>query len=70
MSKAKIDYIPYNKGKRKKISDRKVCRVCNIEKNISDFTKQGYWGRNMCKKCRNERLTKKRTSVSGNLTLV
>jgi len=65
MKKAKIGYVPFNKGKRKLIESRKTCRVCGMEKEITDFTPRQEWYTNTCKECRNKKLKEK-----SNVTVV
>lgn len=60
MRKAKIGYTPWNKGKTSENPENRICRICNIEKKITDFTPQGKWYTKMCKLCRNAMLKRER----------
>lgn len=35
--------------------ERKICKICGLEKNITEFYKSDKWYRTDCKKCTNER---------------
>lgn len=61
MREAKLGYKPWNIGKKSLPPENRICKFCNIKKEITEFTpsKRGYfcW---KCKSCRNSQLTQKR----------
>lgn len=67
MRKAKLGYIPWNKGVREPHPERKTCVDCNIEKEKHGFTplQGGQWYSNRCKVCRN-RILKNKRDMNGN----
>jgi hypothetical protein len=65
LSDAKKGKAPWNKGKINN-PEKKICKDCNIEKPVKDFTPQGNWYTNRCKKCRNAILKQKREAQLGN----
>jgi len=63
MRKAKIGYVPYNKGKKKIIYSTRSCKICGEEKIIDEFLEDGYWCYDRCKDCRNAENKKEITPV-------
>lgn len=59
LSESRKGKEPWNKGNINN-PDRKICKDCNVEKEITEFTPQGNWYKNRCKKCRNKLLREKR----------
>lgn len=56
LKKSHIGKTPWNKGKYTPTNDVRICKICNIEKDIESFTPQGKYRSRMCKVCRNKKI--------------
>lgn len=65
LSLAHIGQKAWNKGQYTPPEKERKCKICRIKKEIAEFTPQGKYRTRMCKKCRNKKLSEKRTFLKG-----